>query len=562
MTPGAQDDPRHVRGRVPTSEPWIPVRDLNNDGATALNEGNIEAGARMLREAVARTEGSDEIDARNLRSRALLNLSGVHDYRAELGEALRLVDESLEIGAALLEEVGDERGTRTVVVNAMVSRTQILVQSDRMDEALAQVDEALSILDAHDDIDQAELMRFQVHNARASLLLFTGRLQDAEADARRALDLAARVDPALAAHPYLALGAIAQQTGDMAASHEFIELAHTVQSPAGDVVTRQITLENRARAAMQQRRYEEAGDLFRQAAALAREGELVTRETASRMGAAAAYLQTGNPVLAAKTLRTLIAELGTEGAVHDRREAYAFLGDAESKRGKFPLADEAYLAARELARSSYERCRVDLRRAEMQAEWASFTPLPGKRMERLRRGLDMAIPVLLATEAMRADFAPGPVRERWSVQVSAPARELAFRLAVTLGDGEVLFALIENASASATLQAEAIEAQAADLDPTAPLAPVVDLFPAALDAGDDFGDDRGVRDQNRAGDGMLPAAASGLIGELATPAALRFAAPPRVMPIPGTEPALEKWIRIAEAEYGVAVRSETVVAGW
>src|SRR5690606_18458277 len=79
----------------------------------------------------------------------------------------------------------------------------------------------------------------------------------------------------------------------------------------------------------------------------------------------------------------------------------------------------------------------------------------------------LAVPVLLTTEALRGDFAPGPVRERWSLQVAAPARELAFRLAVALGDGETLFALIENASASVTLLAESIEAQDAAADPDA-----------------------------------------------------------------------------------------------
>lgn len=551
MTDSRHETARHIRGRVPTSEPWIAVRDLNNDGAALLNRGATDEGARMLREAVARTEGSDEVDARDLRARALLNLSGVHDFRAELGEALRLVDESLAVGTALVDEVGDERGTRTVIVNGMVSRTQILAQSDRLEDALTQAGEALAMLDAH-EIGQADLMRFQVLNVRASLLLFTGRLQDAEADARSALDLAAQVDPTLAAHSYLTLGAIAQQTGDLAASHEFIELASIVQASDGDIVTRQITMENRARAAMQQERFDEAGELFRQAAILAKEGGLVTRLTASRMGYAAVYLQTGNPVLAAKVLRQLIGELGTDGAVHDRREAHSFLGDAESKRGEFVLADEAYRAARDLSRSAYERCRVDLRRAEMQAEWAGFTPLPGTRMARLREGLEMAIPVLLATEALRGDFTPGPIRERWSLEVAAPARELAFRLAVLLDDGEALFALIENASASATLQAEAIEATSAQLPNEDRAAPVIELFSTPDE--DDLSDvDTSVE---------LPAAAAGFVGDMSSSVPPRFAPPPRVVAIPGAEPALEKWIRIAEAEYAVTVRSDVVVAAW
>ena len=541
-----RDDPRAIRGRVPTSEPWIPVRDLNNDGANLLSRGLLDEAAQKLGEAVARTEGSDEIDARDLRSRALLNLSGVYDHRAELDEALRLVDESMAVGTALMEQIGDEHGTRTVLVNAMVSRTQILAQSDHLPEALAQIDEALAMLDAH-DVVQGDLMRFQSHHLRSSLLLFVGRLEEAASEARRALDLAVRVDPRLASHAYLTLAAVSQRTGDLVAANEYIELAHEVQGEDSDAVTRQITLENRARAAMQQGRYDDAGELFRQATVLAHDAGLVTRETASRMGVAAAYLQTGNPALAAKVLRTLITALGTDGAVHDRFEAYSHLGDAESKRGKFVRAEDAYLAARELTRSAYERCRVDLRRAEMQAEWASFTPLPGKRMARLRAGLDMAIPVLLATEALRGDFGPGAIRERWSLQVAAPARELAFRLAMTLGDGQVLFELIENAAASATLQAEAIEAQlTSEVPDDAAVAPIVDLFAdEAIDS--DF---------------ELPAAASGFAGASASSPPLRFAPPPRVVAHPGAEPALEKWIRIAEAEYGVAVRSETVVAAW
>lgn len=540
---------RHVHGRVPTSEAWIPVRDLNNDGAELASRGELDEADRKLREALARTEGRDEVDARDLRTRALLNLSSVHDFRAELNEALQLIDESLRICAELVDDVGDERGTRTVIVNAMVARTQILAQSDRMDEALSQADEALAMLNAH-DIGQADLMRFQVLNVRSSLLLFMGRLQDSEADARSTLDLAARVDPTLAAHSYLTLGAIAQQTGDLAGSHEFIELANAVQASDGDVVTRQITMENRARAAMQQERWDESSELFKQAAILAKEGGLVTRLTASRMGYAAVYLQTGNPVLAAKVLRQLIDELGTDGAVHDRREAYSFLGDAESKRAKFVLADEAYRAARELSRSSYERCRVDLRRAEMQAEWASFTPLPKKRTSRLREGLEMAIPVLLATEALRGGFAPGPIRERWSLEVAAPARELAFRLATLLSDGEVLVALIENAAASATLQAEAAEAQ---LHSVGHIAPVIDLFGADLPE-DDFNDVESGAE--------LPAAAAGFVGDMVSSVPVRFAPPPRVVAVPGAEPALEKWIQIAEAEYGVTVRSDVVVAAW
>ena len=292
------------------------MRDLNNNGADALNRGSIDEGAAMLQEAITRTEGSSEVEARNLRARALLNLSGVYDYRAELGEALRLVDESLAIGATLVEEIGDERGNRTVLVNGMVSRAQILAQSDRQDEALAQTDEAMILLDARRHRPSGPHALPSAHYPRVAAAVHRALSGCRGRGSTRPRSCDASGSDARP-HPYLALASIAQQTDNLTAAHEFIELANALQTPDSDLVTRQIALENRARAAMQQERYDEAGELFRQAAVLAHEGSLVTRETASRMGAAAAYLQTGNPVLAVKVLRQLIAELGTEGAVHD-----------------------------------------------------------------------------------------------------------------------------------------------------------------------------------------------------------------------------------------------------
>ncbi|MDQ0642626.1 hypothetical protein [Microbacterium murale] len=542
-----RDGPRSVRGRVPTSEAWIPVRDRNNTAADLLNSGDNAEAARLLQEAIELTDDSDDPEARDLRSRALLNLAAARSYEADLAEALRLAEESIRTASGVLDEIGDVRASRTVLVNAMLCRAQVLAQSDRLEGALAQADEAAAELAAHDDIHQPELLHFTMHDARAGILIMLGRLEDAEADARRSLDLALRIDATLTAGPYMNLGAIAQRTGDLHAAHEFIGLAAAAQQNDGDLITRQSAIENRARNAMQLKRLDEAADLFREAAALAKQAGLVTRLAACRMGVAAVHLESGNPALSAKVMRELIAELGTDGAAAERREAYGFLGDAESKRGKFALADEAYRTARDLSRSAHERCRVDLRRAEMQAEWASFTPLPRKRMARLRTGLEMAIPVLLATEALRGGFRPGPIRERWSLQVAAPARELAFRLAVTLGDGQVLFELIENAAASATLQAEAIEAQLPSEDSeAAAVTPVTTLSP----------------EDDVAADVELPAAASGFVGAMSASSPVRFAPPPRVVAMPGAEPALEKWIRIAEAEYGVTVRSETVVASW
>lgn len=534
---------RAIHGRVPASEPWIPVRDLNNGGAQALSRGDVAVGVRMLREALALTDGVADIEARELRSRALLNLANAHGDRGEVVEALALIDESLALTADVIDEIGDERGTHAVRANAMVLRAQTLSQSAHIDEALEQADAAQAMIDTHDGIDAAPLMRFQLAHVRSTLLMAAGRVQEAEGEARRALELALPVDPALAVHPYLTLASVAHRTGDADAARELVELAAGLQADGDDVMARQVTTESRARLALEQQRFDEAAELFREAAALADQAGLHTRASASRLGAAAVYLQSGNPVIAARALRKMIAELGEDGAVADRRDAYGYLGDAESRRGRFSAADEAYRQARALSRSPYEMCRVDLRRAEMHAEWASATPLPGRRMARLRMALETAVPVLLATEALRGGFAPGPTRERWSLQVAAPARELAFRLAVLLGENALVFELVENAAASATLQIESIETGEV-VEDAGVVAPVIDLFGAVDEPAEE-----------------LPAAASGFAGDVSS-IPVRFAPPPRVVALPGAEPVLEKWVRIAEAEYGVPVRGDQVVAAW
>lgn len=541
-----QVDPRAVQGKKPIGPQWHGLRDAHNAAVKLLQVGDVETAMTRLREVLSSLEGTDDLSAWDLRARAQLNLASALEG-ADTTAALELTDAAIATASAVLERDGDEYGSRTVLVNALLSRAQTLAARDRLDDALVQISAAEEVLNAH-DVEQVDLMRFSAHNIRTGLLIFMGRLEEADAEARRALSTAFVVDPRLAVHAYMNLGAIAQRTGDEQAAWEFMDLAARLQGEDSDAIAAQITIENRARVAMQQRRFAEAEEDFLRAAELAEAAGLRTRLAASRTGLAAVYLESGNPARAAKRLRELIADMDATGAVHERREAYGFLGDAESKRGRFAAAEEAYLAARDLARSAHERCRVNLRRAEMQAEWASVTPGPRKRAERLTAGLHLAIPVLLATEALRGVFAPGPVRERWSLQVAAPARELAFRLAVTLGDGELLFALIENATASATLMAETFEARDAAATRTAVEHSPLVLEPATADA---YADD------------LLPAAASGFVGDPGAPAVgLRFAPPPRVVAIPGQPPVLDAFIRVAEEEYGVAVRSAQVVASW
>ncbi|MBW8761017.1 MAG: tetratricopeptide repeat protein [Microbacterium sp.] len=539
MTSPEERPPSAVLGRIPATPRWKPGRDKNNEAAMMLHAGRVDEAGALLGEVVALTRVADvDGEGLDMRARALLNLAAAHEFRGDLVEALRTADEGLAAASEALELIGDERATRTVQLNGMLARAQTLTQMDRLDDALAGIDDAEALLDS-EGLDQRELLQFSVHNARTAVLIVTGRLQEADDEAQRALAVALPVGPALSGHAYANLGVIAQRTGDDEAAREYLQLAHRAQELSGDATSRQHAVENLARAALQEGRMREAEEGFRKAAELAQQIGLTTRLAASRTGLAAVLLQSGRAGAAAKALRTLLDELDPDAAVHERLEAYSFLGDAESTRNRYLAADDAYRAALDLARSPRDRGRINLRRAEMHAEWASMSITPRSRRARLEKARDLAIPVLLVTEALRDGLAPGGTRERWSLQVAAPARELAFRLARTLGDSALLFQLVENAAASVTLQASAAADTAVILPFERPSGPRDDVW---------------ERDE-------LPAAAAGLLGGEGT-ASVRFAPPPRVVAVPGGEPVLDEWIRTAEAEYGIPLRTETTVPAW
>jgi hypothetical protein len=538
VSPDQEQPSSAIRGRVPATARWRAGRDLNNEAAMLLHQGRVADAAAKLRDVAALTLVPDvDGEGLDLRARSLLNLAAAREFEGALDDAVHLADEGLAAAAAAITMIGDERATRTVQINGMIARAQTLTLMDRFVDAFTGIDGAEALLD--DDLDQRELLTFSVRNARTTLLILTGRLQEAEDEATRALEVAITVGPELSGHAYANLGVIAQRTGDEIAAQQYLTLAQQAQEHGGDAASRQLAVENLARSAMQQGRHREAEDGFRRAAELA-----------------AVLLQEGRAGAAVKALRTLLAELDPDAAVHERLEAFAFLGDAESARHRYPAADDAYRAARDLARYAGDRCRVNLRRAEMHAEWAAMSITPRSRLQRLEQARDLAVPVLLATEALRDGFAPGPVRERWTLQVAAPARELAFRLARTLGDATLLFELVENAAATVTLQTEA--AAAFDDEIPSPMEGAALSFELASTLEDRSAEENMVDDD---GD-ELPAAAAGLLTARASTPHPRFAPPPRVIAIPGAAPVLESWIRLAEAEYGVAVRAETAVAAW
>ncbi|RKT88855.1 Tetratricopeptide repeat-containing protein [Saccharopolyspora antimicrobica] len=520
-----------LQGPLPTGERWKSVRDNNNEGAQLLRAGQIARSAELFEQAIALTRVADvDAEGLDLRCRALSNLAAARELSGDLGGAIAGIEEAIGTGQRVLAEIGDRRGTRSAVLSGHLSRAQTLILLGRLDEALESADRAAALLSGTD----SELLRFTLHNVRCGIFLEAGRLPEAEQEGELALEVALASHPELSASVYPNLAGIAQLTGDDATAQDYLALAEQINRLAGDATSRQHAVENLARTSLQTGRLEEARRGFGTAEALAVEAGLPTRAAASRCGVAAVHLRSGRPEEAAEALREAIRRFPAGGAHLERLQAWGLLGDAESARMDFAAAEDAYIKAREHALTTQDRCRIDVRRAEMHAEWAAASP--DDRAALLGWALDLAVVAHLATEALRETFPPGATRERWVGSVAAPARELAFRLAAVLRDTRLLLALTENASAAVTFHSPttaAVSPWEAEIEPPAPTGSEIEL----------------------------PAAAAGLLtGSTQTP--VRFQPPPRVLSCPGAEVLLAEWFDRAEQRYGIRVRSEEAVAGW
>ena len=575
------DVPGSVRGLKSSGERWRPVRDRNNQGAVLLRNGETARGAALLREAVELTRRPDvDLPGLEVRARALGNLAAATERGGDLQAALDQIEEAIATGQQVIEQVGDEYGTCAVVLSGHLSRAQTLILLDRLDEASAATDRAEELLPMLDESNRSSgVLQFTLHNVRCGVLFTLGRLQAAEQEVREALRIALATKPELAGHAYANLAAIAQATGDEPGSRDYLGMAEQMHSLGGDASGRQLAVENLARAALQQGRLEEAREQFERAGALAEQAGFTARAAACRYGVAAVWQRSGRLGKAAKVLRAAIAELPAEGASQERMEAYGFLGDVDSMRMRFADAEQAYLAARQHAQGTHQRCRVDIRRAEMHAEWAAVSVAPSKRLARIQQACELAVPALLAVEALREEFPPGPVRERWIAQVAAPARELAFRLARTLGDGQLVHDLILTTAAAVSFDpAESAAIDAGDVvdlaevsgvqhDRATPLRTALSQWtgepsiePTGLPVtGPPDSDDQASRQP------LTPAAVAGLLvgaeksGMFDQP---RFGLPPGVRAAPGSPVALQSWITLAEQRYGLRIRSDEVVPAW
>jgi tetratricopeptide (TPR) repeat protein len=530
-------------GKETSGPRWAPVRELNNAAARLATEGRFAEATPMFEEAYAMTLVAD-VDAAGLdvRARVLGNLSSMAERRGDTVEALRLADESISACLAAEAQAGDRYGTVAVRVATLIQRAQTFQLLGRLDEALADLDTALAITAGLGEGDDDALVRTILHNTRGVLLYGLERLEEAETEARIALDLATAHDPRLTGHPYSLLASIAQSLNQFEAAMEYARLAEQVHEFAGDAAEAALAVANQGRIAMSRGDFETGRELLSRAERGLADSERPLQAAEISLSLAAAERQAGSPQTARELLAPAIETFRNAGNADKLAEALAVDGEILAALGEFKQADASYVAAWNqyaVTGARYHLAHIDLRRAFVLIARFERETKRRKQYRLVQQALTLALPAALATDAIRHRFAPGRAREQWVATVANPAMTTSLNLAMMLQDGPLISELMEHMSATVSLHSPDAAPFDGALVPE-PLTP--QMFEGELE---------------------LSYTASALItGHSADFPAARFALPPRLLVNPNRPSHLEPWIQMTEGRYGFPIRSDEVVQAW
>ncbi|THV21717.1 hypothetical protein [Glycomyces paridis] len=543
------DVPDHLiglRGAETTGPRWAAFRELNNRAAMLSNDGRNAEATALLLQAYELTTVPD-VDAAGLdgRARALANLAALAEGRGEPGEALRYTEEALLACERAQSEAGNRYGTAAVHASLLINRAQTLQLVGRLDDALADLDTAMTLTADTETVGDDVLVAVMLHNTRSVLLIGLERWEEAEAAARHTLQLATAHDPRLTGHPYTNLAVIAQALNDHGAALEYLRLAEQVHAAAGDPAAAALAVANQGRAAMRMGDFASGQRLLAEAEQAFADGEEPLRAAEIRFGRAHGALQSGDVETARALLGPALAVLRESGHTTMLAEALAVAGDLAAAGAEYEEAEASYLAAREVYAASgarYHLARIDMRRSFAVSARCAIAVTASESQRLLRAAFDLSLPSALATDAIRHQFAPGRAREQWAATVAIPAMAHALHLAAAMQDGALVSELLEHMSATVSLHAPAAPE-------TVPLAEALGPDPLALDVPEDFG--------------RLSYTASALITGLSESfPATRFALPPRLRVNPWRESQLEPWIQETERRYGFPIRSDEVIDTW
>lgn len=548
------DVPLGVQGKATLGPRWQRFRELNNFAAGLLGQGRYVEALEPL-EAAYRETLVDDVDIAGIdaRARVLSNLSSTSENLGRIDESLRQAAEALEACDVVLAAAGDHYGTRAAKSAILINRAQTYHQIGRLAESLADIDDALELA-AGNTAANDRLLTVNLYNTKTVTLTAMGRWEEAETQARLALDLALNDFPELVGYPYGNLASIKQATGDLSGSKEFLLLAAEAHQATGNHPSHAMATANLGRLAVRNGDFKEAATLFAQAEEAFTQIQQPIRVAEIRYSQGLLALQSGDFDTARRLLTDAVRRLEAAGISESLAECHGYLADMLAAAGDFPAADISYDRARNVYAAMgnpTQQARIDGLRAVSRFIRAATVP-PDQREPLLLEALNLGLPAALATDAVRHRFSPGPARERWVTTVAAPIMSFSFALAVHLDDTALLWELIENTTATVNLTPQAA-ANPIEADLGRALTTLSSEEPQAAFAHLDLAA------------GRLPFAASAFLTESAnndmfpTP---RFDLPPRLRIDPDRSSILSDWIDLAEQRYGIAIRSREEIDSW
>ncbi|MGC5562227.1 tetratricopeptide repeat protein [Streptomyces sp. FR-108] len=480
----------------------------------------------------------DSPDVRLLRGHLLSDLATVRLAATDLPGAGVCVERALGLVRGVSDVPMGPRGRQLwleVLLKTLNAGAELSRRTGDLDEALAAVDEAATLLPEFDDPEGLRTAEFGL--TRVHLLLDRGEWGAAEELASALLPGPPAIEPRLLD----CLGVICASTGRPGRAEDHFARADEGFLALGDTHGREQLISHRGYAAMRAGDLDRAEQLYAEASAIferqGRSEDLAVCEQARAFLAEHRGDADGGKALTASSLARF-ERLGAMIAAADTmllgaRQAYE-RGDIDEMKRLAQDAREVY-QEREL----YERCaQVDLMLAKTLEDNLNRTDHGDHERMSVDTALSLALPAALALEAARYDFVSAHARSQW-LQLADDAMRLAFRLALRRQDQGLIFELVEHRCAGASLVLSA-----ADRTPLSALSPAAAMKTYA--SADD-----------------LPLALGGVAAEAAASVGLRVAPPPKVRMAAGTgRTALQEYIQAAEFRYHRRIVSEEEVPFW
>ena len=536
-------------GVRPLHPRWHRCVELNQRGAALAQSGDRRGALDAFDEAHRETLDSDDPEALVCRATIAGNRAGLAAAMGDFDDALRWSTEAVDLARRIEARVGNTYGTTADRANALGTRAQYLRYRSRFAEALADLDEAFDALDSV--AENRDQLAASLHTVRTSVLVAAGRFEEGAAEARRALELAQDAAPHLVPYPHVSLAEIAGGTGDNATSAEHFQLARELFAATGDHAGEGAALLSLGRLAYLDDRNDDADGYYDVAEQLFRRAGNTVQLTTCLHGRAAVAVRRDRPREALTLLDRVLEALGDDAPPVALVSTYQVQGSAFEMLGDFARAQELYDAAREASERAglwQTTLAIDWWRADALTRRAASTEAEQDRLELRRRALDLALPAALAAEAVRQRFSPGPLRERWVALAAAPATRAAFVAIASLGDVELAAAYIDHTAGTVSFRADSppVDGTLALVRGEILALPEPAPEPARHEAAE-----------------HLPFAAAAFAGpaDPAFPPPV-FAVAPRVRLDPAVPTVLDTWIDVAEARYGLAVRSAEAVSSW